>query len=57
MASRKGNKKGKQPAKKRVAAQVSPPQSSLDEEAWPSWQQLQEKHLALEGEREAQRVM
>ena len=47
MASRKGqgNRKGKQLAKKRLAAQVSA------EESWPVWQELQDKILALEGER------
>ena len=52
-----GNRKGKQPAKKRLAPQVSPPQSSSDEESWPVWQQLQEKISALEADREARRAL
>ena len=38
-----GTWKGKQPTKKRPAPQVSPPESSFNEESWPTWQQLQEK--------------
>ena len=55
MISRKGQgtRKGKQPAKKRPAPQVSPPQSSSDKESWPVWQKLQEKISALEAQREA----
>ena len=45
MAGRKGlsPQKGKQPIKKRKASQLSPVQSSSDEEAWPIWQEMQEK--------------
>ena len=55
MAPKKGgaNKKGKQPAKRKATPQVSPPQSSSDEESWPIWKQLQEKISALEAEKMA----
>ena len=58
MASRKGqgNKKGKKHAKNCAASQVLPPQSSSKEESWPIWQQLQDKILALEAERVAQKA-
>ena len=45
-----GTKKGKQPARKRPVHQVSPPQSSSDEESWPVWKELQEKISALEAQ-------
>nr|XP_020667984.1 uncharacterized protein LOC110089341 [Pogona vitticeps] len=45
-----GTKKGKQPAKRRQVTQVSPPQSSSDEESWPVWQKLQNKIATLEAQ-------
>ena len=53
MASKKGqgNKKGKQLARKCMTPQLYPPQTSSDEEAWPIWQQLQEKITTLEAKR------
>ena len=58
MASKKGrgNKKGKQPAPKRQVPQLSPPQSSSDEELWPVLEELQQKLLALEACRVAVQV-
>ena len=46
-----GNKKRKTARQEKANAQVSPPQSSSDEESWLIWQQLQEKKSALEAER------
>ncbi|XP_078244774.1 uncharacterized protein LOC140704290 isoform X2 [Pogona vitticeps] len=50
MSARKlqGNQKGKQRARKRPVPELSPPQSSSDEEAWPVWQKLQQQVAALE---------
>ena len=58
MATRKGqgNKKGKQPARNHPAPQLSPPQSTSDEESWPIWQQLQDKMAAFKAARIAKRT-
>ncbi|XP_078247520.1 uncharacterized protein LOC144588466 [Pogona vitticeps] len=59
MALRKsqGNKKGKQLPKKQPVPQVSPPQSFLDKESWPIWQQLQNKIAALKAARSAKTTL
>ena len=49
-----GKSKGKQPAKKLAAPQVSPSQSSSDEECWPLLQQLQTKIAPFEAKRMVQ---
>ena len=46
----RGTSKGKTPAKKIIVPQVSPQQSSSDEESWPIWKDLQEKKSVLEAQ-------
>uniref|UniRef100_A0ABM5GIN9 Uncharacterized protein isoform X1 n=1 Tax=Pogona vitticeps TaxID=103695 RepID=A0ABM5GIN9_9SAUR len=46
-----GNKKGKAPAKRRPAPQVSPPRSSSDEESWAAIRDLQAKVAILEAKK------
>uniref|UniRef100_A0ABM5GF58 Uncharacterized protein isoform X1 n=1 Tax=Pogona vitticeps TaxID=103695 RepID=A0ABM5GF58_9SAUR len=57
MAARKGQgttQRGKQRARKRPVPELSPPQSSSDEESWPIWQKLQQRMDALGGARAGQ---
>ena len=46
-----GNKKGKAPAKRQAVPQVSPPQSSSDEESWVMLRELQDKVANLEAKK------
>ncbi|XP_072849321.2 uncharacterized protein LOC140705452 [Pogona vitticeps] len=46
-----GNKKGKSPARRQAVPQVSPPQSSSDDESWVLLKELQAKMAGLEAKR------
>ena len=48
---RGGSKKGKAPVKRQVVPQVSPPQSSSDEESWDMLKDLQAKVANLEAKK------
>uniref|UniRef100_A0ABM5FV92 SGNH hydrolase-type esterase domain-containing protein n=1 Tax=Pogona vitticeps TaxID=103695 RepID=A0ABM5FV92_9SAUR len=57
MAAHKGQgttQRGKQHARKHPVPELSPPQSSSNEESWPIWQKLQQRMDALGGARAGQ---